>query len=101
MVPDNTELTQEQKKQITDLLFNSKLKYLFIAPVYVASLFTSNLVCVLFGNWYLADRDPDMIMGFRFICTLVNLAFLTIFFNRALEANHDRVMSKIKEIVTK
>ena len=101
MIPDKIELNEEQKKQLTDLLFKSKLKYLLIATVYVCSLFLSNVACIVFGNWYLADRDPDMIMGFRFLCTLTNLAFLTVFFNRAMEANHDIVMSKIKQIVTK
>lgn len=101
MIPDNVEPTQEQKKQVTDLLFNSKLRYLFIAAAYIAALFASNLACVIFGNWYLIDRDPNMIMGFRFLCSLTNLTFLTIFFNRALEANHDRVVGKIKEIFKK
>lgn len=101
MISENLELTPEKKRQVSDVLFKSKVRYLILSVVYIAALFASNVACVVFGNWYLADKDPDMITGFRFLCTLTNLAFLTIFFNRALESNHDSVMGKIKDIVTK
>jgi hypothetical protein len=101
MIPENLELTPEQKQQVSKILNKSKLKYLFIAIIYIISLFTTNLVCLLIGNWYLADVDDSMRQGFGFMCLLVNLFFTTIYFDKQMKSNHDSTINKIKEVVTK
>ncbi len=101
MISENLELTEEQKKEVSKILNTSKLKYLLIAGIYITSLFTTNLICLLIGNWYLADVDESMRQGFGFMCLLVNLFFTTMYFDKQMKANHDSTISKIKAVVIK
>lgn len=93
------EVTPEQRKEISKILFNARLGLLAIGAKFTAGLFIANSIAILIGNYVLKDVDPEMRTGFQFVSITANIIFMTLYLDRQFKANNDRVVSRVKEIL--
>lgn len=102
MIPEEIDLrnaTPEQKKEISKILSQARLKTVWIGVKFSFGFFFSNVVAFLIGFWFLKDGDPDSLGSFQFIAVCANFIFMMIYLHRRLHANGVIVLSKIKEVL--
>lgn len=96
MIPE--EMTKEQSKKVTKILFKSFLSVVFIALKFSFTLLAANLFCLFLGIRLLIDAAPGVLTGFAMVSGFTNAIFLWLHFNKQFKSQQDSVEKQIKEV---
>lgn len=95
------DLTPDQKKQISKILFNSRLSLVGLSAKFSVGLFLSNLLVFLINFYCLKDTDPEMQQGFVYLSVFLNFIFMIWYLHDRANKLNQKVQEKVKEVLKK
>ena len=98
---DPLTLTEEQLQEVKKVISQAKRAMLFIGLKFAAGIFFTNIACILFIVFFMADLQLETLKNFQFACMIINFLFMSSFLTRQIRANDAIVNDKIKEILKK
>lgn len=98
---EEPEITPEQYKAVSKIIFRARLNLLAIGAKFAVGLFGSNLICILIEARYLVDTDPEQQAYFQIVSMAINFVFMAHYLYSKLKQNSEEVILKVKEVLKK